>query len=179
MLNLERRDEVFPQTRMRDTFSGGAIATLLAKDSASFRDSTQDSVILVVVGTKREVASDFALKKVVDSARRVIDWVPNNRYYLITEAVVADSVMYILGSKAIADLGGSGRLRSLVVGHSNLGLTSGAESELVARFPKPYRVFYKTERLTPKGGSLGGGPVAIDVTAVTTRIGWARELPSG
>jgi len=142
----------------------------------SLSDSTRDSIVVAAAGTRREIASDVQLKPVVDSALKVISWLPRNNYYIITETVLADSVNYVMDRLAVVDLGGASTIGKLVLGKPSLSWQSdGPKYTLAAKFAKPLRVFYKVERLTPEGAALGGGAFAISRDSVNTRIAWIRE----
>jgi hypothetical protein len=175
MLRISPMMMEFPTLAMKNTFGLSVIARSLQIDSFGMRDSTQDSIYVAVSGARIERAFDVPLQALVDSARRVMTWLPNNRYFLITETVLADSVRYLLSHTALADLGGQARLAAIARGSSNVAWESDGRLELAIRFQKPLHVFYKVEGLTPRGAALGGAPFAVDRTPVNGRITWVSD----
>ena len=175
MLSLTPRTEVVPTLSLKDRFTARMLGKYLT-DSAYLCDSTRDSIVVSATGTRRERATDVQLEAVIDSALKLIRWREDNTYYIITETILADSLNYVFDSHSVADLGGDARLGALARGNARLSWQrDGVNYSLAARFEKPLRVFYKTERLTPQGAALGGGVLAVKRDSVFQRIHWKEE----
>lgn len=113
-----------------------------------------DTISLYVAGAKREQAFEVDLRRVTDSAAKIVDWKRPGKVYVITETVQGDTV----------DIGLSESLRA-TVGHEITADTthrSGVDvtwnpqgsTQLRLRFDKPHRIFYKAERLVPRTGGI-------------------------
>ncbi len=167
--------EVFPTIAVRGSLEEGISLRLLGTDSLAARDTTEDSIFVSASGTRRETAYEADLKPVVDSAIKLITWEPRSTYYLITEAVVADSLAYRLSVHALASFGGAAKVASLVTTSGRRTWSWDGRSELATRFPKPLRVFFKAERLTPLGAAFGGGVFKVERKPVLSAITWLTE----
>lgn len=150
-----------------DVFDGGAVSSRVV------------SMRMEVSGTSRERLQGV----VVDSAVRAnlprLRFDANSRYYVIREAVLADSVTFVINRSAVDSLGGSAKLQQLDSARADLVVraSSADTTRLVKRFSQPLRVFFKASLISPTR-NLGGGRVdSVSFVEMTTPIDVRSEAP--
>ena len=171
MLRLRPRMEVIPGLYWKGK-RGWGLSKFIGNDSV-WSAEAQDSIVIQTTGTGREIASDVLLGPVVDSAIKLISlgsWRRDNDYYIISETILADSLSYLLDQRVSTKLQGAAL-------HAGAYWSKSAQGrrQLIARFDKPLRVFYKVQRLTPHGAALGGGILGITLEKVSRPIVWVRD----
>ncbi|ACB73630.1 hypothetical protein [Opitutus terrae] len=128
------------------------------------------------LGRSREVmlGSTKARREYIDDqdkpdakAQALIDEVgmkPGNRYYVIRETIATDAVEYRTKSAFTANATLNAEIKKLIETKTGLNLGSNSEVSLPLSFDKSMRVWYKTERITPRAGTLGAGATRPQVT---------------
>lgn len=140
------RQEAVPTLRVRGAFNLGAFVDWLGH-SRGLGLQRIDSATITVVGGMREQAFESDLRRVVDSAVKLVDWTKSGRVFVITETVLADSVdislsasrAYAFGDSLSSD---SARARGIAV-----RWMPGSSLSIALGFPAPHRVFYKAEQI--------------------------------
>jgi len=152
MLAIVPQEEAIPRLSVQGTFNVGAFLSWLSGERRLLQYQRVDSVTVVVAGARREQAFEANLGKVLDSARRVIDWNRPGKVYLITETVSADSVQIRLSTSVAVLIGDSLKTDSASSHGIAVQWRPQRATDISLRFPKPYRVFYKVEQLVrPEG----------------------------
>lgn len=125
-----------------------------------------------VSGTSRERLQGVVVDSAVRANLSRLRFDDNSRYYVIREAVVADSVTFVINRAAVDSLGGNAKLQQLASARADLVIraSSADTTRLVKRFAQPLRVFYKASLISP-GRNLGGGRRdSVSFVEVTTTI---------
>ena len=152
MLNIVPRDEAIPRLSVQGLLSLNLFFSWFGGENRLSQNQRVDSATIAVIGAKREQAFESNLQRVVDSASHLIDWKKPGKVYLITEAVLADSVQIHLSTSVAVLLGDSLKTDSASSHGILVQWRPQSASDIALRFPKPYRVFYKVQQLVrPEG----------------------------
>jgi hypothetical protein len=175
MLHLVPREEAVPRLSVQGMFSTGAFLSWLSGERRGLQFQRIDSAIVAVSGAKREQAFEVDLARVLDSARRVIDWRKPGKIYLITETVSADSVQIHLSTSIGVMVGDSLKADSAKAHGIAIQWRPQAATDISLRFPKPYRVFYKVDQVArPDGFEEYPGRSLVHLP-VQTELFWKEE----
>lgn len=167
LLHLQPHEEVVPRVAVYRGFDIGTLFSWLGASSLGSKLERVDSAVVDVGGAEREQAFEVDLRRVVDSAARLIDWSKPGRVYVVTETVLADSVAITLGVSTRLAVGDSLKADSARARGVSVSWTPHAATNLDLKFSRPYRVFYKAEELRPSSRLEGDSipkPVRIPVT---------------
>ena len=89
MLSLSPQEESIPRLSVQGMFNTGAFLSWVSGEKRLLQYQRVDSATIAVTGARREQAFEVSLTRVLDSARRVIDWRKSGKVYLITETISA------------------------------------------------------------------------------------------
>jgi hypothetical protein len=152
MLRVVPHEEAIPKVSLSGLLNTSAFLSWLSGEKRGFQYQRIDSATVAVIGAKREQAFEVELDKLLDSARRIIDWKKPGKVYLITETVLADSIQVRLSTSAGVLIGDSLKADSARAHGISVQWKPQRTTEISLRFPKPYRVLYKAQQvLRPEG----------------------------
>jgi hypothetical protein len=147
MLHIVPREEAVPRLSVQGMLNTAAFLSWLSGERRGVQFQRVDSAVVAVSGAKREQAFEVDLARVLDSARKVIDWRKSGKIYLITETVLADSVQIRLSTSIAVSLGDSLKADSARAHGIAVQWRPQAATDISLRFPSPYRVFYKADQV--------------------------------
>lgn len=147
MLELSSEPEAVPSLIVSGTVDLNALLSWLDRGNAGGRISRVDSAQVEVFGARRERMYESQSRRLIDSAERLIDWTKPGRIFIITETVSADSVLFRINQSAAAAVGDSLKSENATGRGVSFSWQPRRAASLAVRFPRPYRVFYKTDVL--------------------------------
>jgi hypothetical protein len=175
MLAIVPHEEAIPRLSVQGAFNAGAFLSWLSGERRLLQYQRLDSATVAVFGARREQAFEANLGKVLDSARRVIDWRKSGKVYLITETVSADSVQIRLSTSVAVLIGDSLKTDSAKSHGIAVQWKPQRSTDIALRFPKPYRVFYKVEQLVrPEGFERYPGRALAHLPVLQSLV-WKEE----
>jgi hypothetical protein len=167
------RDEAIPRITIRSSFSAaGFLSWLGGRPQLSAEYRALDSAVVDVIGAKREQVFEVNLRRVTDSAAKIIDWSRPGRTYVIAETILADSVSFSLASNLLIAASDSVRSDSLKAHGVAVRWEPGSSVRIALRFPQPYRVFYKADQIIRRAGFERDSLGAVLRVPVTAAIIW-------
>jgi hypothetical protein len=114
-------------------------------------------------GARREKTTDVEIDRVLRPRLAEIIWRPNDRYYVIRETILVDSMRLKVDRSAANQLDQDASFRTVASDTLRLRWSRDATYQLAQRFAPPQRVMYKVDRIEPTGDAFGG----TNVTRVT------------
>jgi len=176
MLSVTPKEEAIPRMRATGVLRAELLFGWLGLSGVGSGNVERvDTVSIYVAGAKREQAFEVDLKRVVDSAAKLVDWKRSGEVYIITETVSGDTV----------DIGLSESLRTTVgkeitadsSEHSGVSFTwhPQGSTQLRMRFDKPYRIFYKADRVVRTIGGIEPDSTEFVALPADSAIVWDRE----
>ncbi|OYV45646.1 MAG: hypothetical protein B7X06_04290, partial [Verrucomicrobia bacterium 21-51-4] len=147
LLHVTAKPEALPRIVVAGVFDANGFFSWASNAAFTLRAVRIDSAVVAVFGAKREQAYEVDLRRLIDSASKLIDWTRPGRLYLISETVEADSVDIDLSSMLADSL--SAHLTATGAHPPGIGLAWDPHSStrLAIHFPSPYRVMYRAEQL--------------------------------
>jgi hypothetical protein len=150
--------EVLPQLSMTDTVSASLVLNFLKllSGSPTIGATTGRTVVLhfSATGARREQSDDLTLRKALAPILSQLDFTNGNRYHLISETIIADSINYTVAQTQVDSLGGKANLESIVGGSIGIRNNGSSGYTLTARLNPAMRIFYKTEEITRDGAGM-------------------------
>lgn len=173
MVRVTPGEEVIPRIVVSGRVNASALFAWVGHET-SVKYSKGDSAVVEIFGTRREITYEADRNRVVDSAEKIIDWSRPGRVYLITEAILADSVNVHLRRETILGVGDSiqrdtSRARALRAYWSPSRAT-----DLAVRFLRPHRVLYKAEQIV-RTDRLEPGSRATLRVPVASPLWWGKN----
>ncbi len=154
LLSLRPMSEAVPEMTVTGRISAGLLLGWLGVTTLSADLKRLDSITVFVGGAKREQAFEVNLRRVIDSARTIVDWERPGSVYIITETVSADTVRISLSRSLVAMIGDSLHVNSVLTNNVHVEWRPQGVTQLNMRFETPHRVFYKAEQLLRRYGGL-------------------------
>jgi hypothetical protein len=142
--------------------AGGRITTQLDRDVR---------VEFMLGGARREKTTDVEIDRVLRPRLADIIWRPNDRYYVIRETILVDSMRLKIDRSSANQLDQDATFRTVAADTMRLRWSRDATYQLAQRFVPPQRVMYKVDRIEPAADGFGGGTVTtVTYRPVTDRL---------
>ena len=177
MLHVASTDETIPRTVTRGNTQLALALGWFGNQRVAAQLSRGDSAMVSIVGAHREAAFEADLKRLVDSARVLVDWAAPGKVYVITETIAADSIHIFVSRNVRQAIGDSGLAGSHSPGAFSASWAPGASSEIVAGFRPARRVMYKADLLIKRTGSFETDSLGSVLRLKVTDVLIWRERP--
>ncbi len=144
------------------------VGKLKGSASGNFRAKVKFSMI----GTEREVTTDFAIEEVLRSFTKKVAYKKDNRYFVIRESMSATEIDYELSNNFLAQLGGEGTFKAMFSGQGSVSFRKGNEYILEQKFPSRMRVLFLAEEIVPAEKSLSDEAPTFEYQPVKEILKW-------
>jgi hypothetical protein len=156
-------DAAFGELSGRQHFNLGVLASTLALQSngkniaqANASADRTRTIEAKLEGLKLEVTDDQDIDKVLDWFSTYPNKRPQNVYYVVREAYLADAFGMKITKELTLDFGGEFNFKQAIKANPNLKYDPTASYDLTARFPSKLRVCIKPEKLVFDRAGISG-----------------------
>jgi hypothetical protein len=177
-LSLATSEETFPELASDGTrtVSSKAFFNFLAAVlpvHVSADRTLNYNFTLALFGVRRQKTTDVQIDSVLFPQLPNVRWRDDNKYYVIRETIIADSIKYSFDNTSLTALNADANFKTLVGDSTQIKWRSHESYQLAQQFPHAQRVYYKVDQIRSKTGGYGGAPVlAVEHLPVKSELGY-------
>ncbi len=150
---------VLRDSAVRSIDAGVFLRFVTANTAARTSLNRQIATEFMLGGARREKITDQQIDLVLQPRLSEITWRPNDRYYVIRETILADSIRVRVDGGAANQLEQDATFRTLIADSVRVNWNRESSYQLVQKFSPAQRVLYKVDRIEPATEGFGGQPV--------------------
>lgn len=120
----------------------------------------------------KEQTTDAGVKDALQVFKEKVEYIADNRYFIIRESRLASGMKYILNEQQFNEIGGNASVENIISAGSTINSKHEGIYELTQKFPEPMRVMFLPEEIATVAVSLPNLPPELVLKPVNEVLIW-------